>query len=144
MQFAYWFHLLKGFYSHTLNKSTQRVYNTFEKGQTPPSHSPSFSPSLPLPLLTQFSFLFIRKKKRILPGLPGVLLPLPSISAPLISFWFFFPFPSRFWSFHLYYYNLEGNCARDNTERTSSVPCKSSYEPHEAWRHGIITYDEIS
>ena len=51
--------ILKEQIKYNTNKSTQRVYNTFEKGQTLPS--PLF--------LAQLSFLLNRKKERILPCL---------------------------------------------------------------------------
>ena len=82
------------------NKSTQRVYNTFEKDQTlapPPLPSP-LSPIL-LFLLAQLSFLFIRKWERILPCLVASCIGVYSLSVdPLSSlpshFSLSFSFPS--------------------------------------------------
>ena len=72
------------------NKSTQRVYNTIEEGYIP---SPVYlSLSLPLPVLAQLSFLFIRKRRfcLVLSHLAvnwNLLLHLPySYSLPLLSF----------------------------------------------------------
>ena len=106
------------------NKSTQRVYNTFEKGQTPPILSPSSSSSS---FITFFPFQQKTKLEFCLVSPPGLLRALPSISPPLISFRFMFYLLSSFCAFHLCYYNLAGNCTCDDRERTSSVPCKSRH-----------------
>ena len=68
--------ILKEQIKYNTNKSTQRVYNTFEKGQTLPS--PLF--------LAQLSFLLNRKKERILPGLIAACYELKSNAPSSLQF----------------------------------------------------------
>ena len=90
------------------SKSTQRVDNSIPLKKV--KHHPP-SPLLPLLLFLSLflhNFLSFSLEKITLPGLPSLLLPLPSISPPLISFQSIFHLPSPFRAFHLCYYNFAG------------------------------------
>ena len=122
-----WFHLY--------NKSTQRVYNTFEKGQTlPPSpHSPR-SPLI-LFFFDNFRSFSLRKKKEFclvlshlaLESTPFQFTPYPlSLSS--------FHHPSPFRPFPMYSLHLAGIFVSSfcDSERTSRVPCKCRHKRNEA------------
>ena len=105
------------------NKSTQRIYNTFEKGQTPPP--------LLLFFLHNFLSFFIRKKERILPCLVALestpfqftLSSLPSHFSPPFSFpsvsYVLSEFGRKFWQ-RAY---VPSKCLHKRKEASHVTPC---------------------
>ena len=93
---------------------------------------PSFSP--PPLFLAQLSFLFIRKKERILPCLVasciGVYyLPVHPLMGPYPLSLPIFHLPSPFRPFPMCSHHLAGIF---DSERTSSIPCKCRHKRNEA------------
>ena len=108
------------------NKSTQRVYNAFEKGQTHPP-SPSLSPP-PLLLAQLFPFHLEKRENFAMSyrflhwnSTPFQFTPYP-LSLPL------FHLPSPFHPFPMCYHNLVGIF---DSELMSSVPYKSRQQCNE-------------
>ena len=75
-------------FGHNINKSTQRVYNTFEKRSSTISLHPTPPPHLFLRSYSfscKLSFLFIREKERILPCLISSCIGVYSRPVPPLS-----------------------------------------------------------
>ena len=119
---------------HLSTRALKRVYNTFEKGQTHPSHSPSPLPSPLSPLLFFFLHKFLSfslgKEKEFclvlsrlaLESTPFQFTPYP-LSLPI------YHLPSPFRPFPMCSQHLAGIF---DSERTSSVPCKCRHKRKEA------------
>ena len=133
----FYFHHLH-FISRNYDKSIQRLYNTFEK--SPPPSFLSLSLSLPLPVLAQLYFLFIRKNfflpfliaacyelKHVAPSSLQFFTPSPLITIPLLIPPFF-PFQTRC-------SHLEGIFGRNLRTRYVGRLCKSHHKRYEvSWR----------